>query len=72
MLGLRFNLEKMGPCGKNAILGMVDFAQISKKWPTLTMHISLNFDPKRVFFDFLESLGCTQKFTLTTALEGGR
>ena len=22
------------------------------------MHISLNFDPRRVFLDFLESLGC--------------
>ena len=29
-----------------------------QKWPTLKMHISLNFNPKRVFLDFLESLGC--------------
>ena len=43
---------------KNAILSIVDFVQISKNWLTLEMHISLNFNPMRVFLDFLENLGC--------------
>ena len=31
MLGMRFNLEKMGPCGKkNPNLNIVDFVQISE------------------------------------------
>ena len=41
----------------NAILDIVDFVQISKNGQ-IWQCISLNFDPKRVFLDFLESLGC--------------
>ena len=57
-LGVCFKHKKLGPFEENEFLGIVDFVQISQKWTTLTMHISLNFDPKRGFLDSLEILGC--------------
>ena len=58
MLGMSFKLEKIGPFGKNPSLVNICFMHFFKNCPTLTMHISLNFNLMRVFFDFLEILGC--------------
>ena len=43
---------------KNANLSTFDFWQFLQKWSTWPMHNSLNFDPREVFLDFLEILGC--------------
>ena len=50
--------EKMGPFRKNSSLVNIGFMHFFQNWLTLEMHISLIFNLKRVFLDFLEILGC--------------
>ena len=49
---------KLGPFDKKCTFEHIWLLAIFQKWPTLTMHISSNFNPREVFLDFLESLGC--------------
>ena len=67
MLGMSFKLEKIGPFGKNPSLVNICFMHFFKNCPTLTMHISLNFNLMRVFLDFLESLGRPIKTLLVSS-----
>ena len=53
-----FQARKHGPLWKKCKFGPCWLLTIFQKLPTLTMHISLTFDPRSVFLDFLESLGC--------------
>ena len=64
-------LKCRGPCSKqvssmrrwahlekNSSLVNIGFMHFSKNWSTLAKEISLISNPKRVFLDFLEILGC--------------
>ena len=57
MLGMSFKHKKLGPFErKKCKFGQYWLHGIFQKWSPLTMHISSNFNPKEVFFDFLEIL----------------
>ena len=58
MLQTQCKHKKLGPFGKNCNFGHICLLAILQKGSTLPMHNSFNFDPRDVFLDFLERLGC--------------
>ena len=58
MLQTQYKHKELGPFDKKINFGHFWLLAILLKRSTLSMHNFFNFDPRDVFWDFLEILGC--------------